>query len=102
MRRQGAGFGFVMLLVVLVIIAYVAMRNTTAIAPAAMEIQRHNAARKAGQSAAPESADAKTPSRSSSADTWTEAPPSRPNLSTMDQNTSEHTADVQNALSQPN
>jgi len=46
MRRQGGGFGIIMLLVVLAIIAYVAMRNTQSIAPAALEVQQHNKKRR--------------------------------------------------------
>lgn len=100
MRRQGGGFGFVMLLVVLAIVLFAALRNMHAVAPEAMEIQRHNAARKASDGAPADGS--KPASTSSNADSWTEAPPSRPNLSTMDQKTTEHSNDVQNALSQSN
>ena len=34
------------------------------------------------------------------ADAWTASPPSRPSLSTVDKNTTEHAADVKDALSQ--
>jgi cytoskeletal protein RodZ len=102
MRKQGGGFGFVMLLVVLIIIFFVAMRNFESVAPSAMAIQEHNAVRKSADGAAPEQLEPKQTSTSASADSWTPAPPSRPNLSTMDQKTTEHTSDVQDALSQSN
>ena len=89
MRRQGGGFGILMLLVVLAIVAYVAMRDTRSVAPAAMEIQRHN-------QKAPEAAPA------TSQDAWNPAPPARPSLSTVDQKTTEHSAAVSDALSQAN
>lgn len=95
MRRQGGGFGFVMLLVVLAVIFYVAMNNFKSVAPEAQEIKKHNDARKAGL-------EPKDVSPSASADAWTPAPPARPNLSTMDQNTTEHSAAVQEAASQAN
>ena len=101
MRKQGGGFGFVMLLLVLAIVLFAALRNMRAVAPEAMEIQRHNAARKASDGAPADGSQPKA-STSSSADSWTEAPPSKPNLSTMDQNTTAHSNDVQNALSQSN
>ena len=93
MRRQGGGFGFVVMLMVLAVVFYIAMNNFKSVAPVAIEVQKHNAARKAGQ---------ETPSASASADSWTPAPPSRPSLSTMDQKTSDHSAAVQDALSQAN
>ena len=91
MRQQGGGFGFVVMLVVLVVVFFIAMNNFKATAPAAIAIQKHNQARKAGE---------ETPPASRTDDSWTPAPPSRPNLSTMDQNTSDHSAAVQGALSQ--
>ena len=102
MRRQGSGFGFVVMLVVLAVIFYLAMNNFKTVAPEAMEIQKHNQARKAGQEVQPESFEPKATSTSASADAWTPTPPSRPNLSTMDQKTSEHSANVKDALSQTN
>jgi cytoskeletal protein RodZ len=93
-RRQGGGFGFVVLLVVLAVVLYLALNDFKATAPAAIAIQKHNKARQAGE---------KTPSTespSASADSWTPSAPSRPSLSTMDQKTSEHAAEVQGALSQ--
>jgi len=91
MRRQGGGFGFVVMLVVLVVVFYLAMNNFRSTAPAAIAIQKHNQARKAGE---------ETPPASATDDSWTPAPPSRPNLDTMDKNTSNHSAAVQGALSQ--
>jgi len=91
MRQQGGGFGFVVMLVVLVVVFFIAMNNFKSTAPAAIAIQKHNEARKAG---------VETPSASATDDSWTPAPPSRPNLNTMDQNTSDHSAAVQGALSQ--
>jgi hypothetical protein len=102
MRKQGGGFGFVMLLVVLVIIFFAAMRNLNSVAPAAMEIQKHNKQRKAGAEAQPEAYEPKTPSTSASADAWNPAPPARPSLSTMDERTTTHSNEVQSALSQAN
>ena len=93
MRRQGGGFGFVVMLVVLAVILFIAMNNLKSVAPAAVEVQKHNKARKAGQ---------EVTAASASADSWTPAQPSRPNLSTMDQRTSEHSAAVKDALSQAN
>ena len=103
--RRGGGFGFVILLVVLAVIFYAAMRNLQSVSPAALEIQKHNAERKR-QTTAPspvapdESASAS--STSASADTWTPSPPARPNLNQMDQATSQHTNQVKDALSQSN
>jgi len=99
MRRQGGGFGIIMLLVVLAIIAYVAMRNTQSIAPAALEVQQHNKKRREvnAEGIAPDAAPT-----SASDDAWNPAPPARPNLQTMDQKTTEHSADVKDALSQAN
>ena len=91
MRRQGGGFGFVVMLVVLAVILFIAMNNFKSVAPAAVEIQKHNKARKAGR---------EVTATSASADSWTPAPPSRPSLSAMDQRTSEHSAAVKDALSQ--
>lgn len=79
------------MLLVLVVVFYLAMNDFKSVAPAAAAIQKHNQARKAG---------VETPSAPASGDSWTPAPPSRPSLSTMDQNTSDHSAAVQGALSQ--
>ncbi|HVQ35639.1 MAG TPA: hypothetical protein VMT33_06470 [Candidatus Bathyarchaeia archaeon] len=98
MRRQGGGFGIIMLLVVLAIIAYAAMRNTRSIAPAALEIQEHNKRREVNaEGLAPNAAPT-----SASDDAWNPTPPSKPSLQTVDQKTSEHSADVKDALSQAN
>jgi hypothetical protein len=91
MRRQGGGFGFVVMLVVLVVVFFIAMNNFKTTAPAAIAIQKHNHDRKTAED---------TPSASATDDSWTPAPPSRPNLDTMDKNTSNHSAAVQGALSQ--
>ncbi len=100
MRRQGSSFGFVIMLVVLAVIFYLAMNNFKTVAPEAMEIQKHNRSRRAGQEVQPESFEPKATSTSASADAWTPTPPSRPSLSTMDQRTSDHSAAVKDALSQ--
>lgn len=97
MRRQGGGFGFVMLLVVMAIVFYIAMNNFRSAAPAALDIKKHNEARQAGE---PPTQPAS--STSASADSWNPTPPARPNLGTMDQKTTEHSNDVQDALSQGN
>jgi len=94
MRRQGGSFGFVIMLVVLAVILLIALNNFKSVAPAAVEIRKHNEARKAGQEVRPESVEPK--------DASTSAPSSRPSLSTMDQRTSDHSAAVQDALSQAN
>lgn len=93
MRRQGGGFGFVVMLVVLAVVFYLAMNNFKSTAPSAVQIQRHNEARKVGQD---------PPAEPVPADAWTESPPARPSLSTVDKNTTEHAADVKDALSQTN
>ena len=102
MRKQGGGFGFVILMVVLAIIFFVAMRYFEAVAPSALDIQRHNVERKKADGVAPEKFEPKQTSTSASADSWTPAPPSRPSMSTVDERTTQHSDDVQNALSQTN
>jgi hypothetical protein len=102
MRRQGGGFGFVIMLVILAVVFYLAMNNFKSVAPEAMDIKRHNDARKAGRDVRIDEGQPQTPPASSNADAWTPAPPSRPNLSTMDQKTTEHTAAVSDAISQAN
>jgi len=90
------------MLLVLAVVFYLAMNNFKRVAPVAMEIQKHNKARKAGDEVSPENFEPKSGSTSASADAWTPAPPSRPSLSTMDQRTSQHTDSVKDALSQAN
>ena len=102
MRRQGGGFGFVIMLLVLAVMFYLAMNNFKTVAPEAMEIQKHNRSRRAGQDVQPGSPEPTGTSTSASADAWTPTPPARPNLSTMDQKTSEHSAQVKDTLSQAN
>ena len=93
-----------MLLVVLAIVFYVAMRNFQAVAPAAMEVQKHNAKRRvdAELGTTPEEENQKQTSTSASDDSWSPSPPSRPNLEKMDQATSQHAAAVKDSLSQSN
>jgi hypothetical protein len=100
MRKQGGGFGFVMLLVVLAAVFYAAMKNMKAVAPAAMDVQKHNKRREMQQGDFNPPDDA-AENKSSSADSWTPAPPSRPNLQQMDAATTQHSNDVQKAISQP-
>ena len=102
MRKQGGGFGFVIMLLVLAVVFYLAMNNFKSVAPEAMDIKRHNDARKAGRDARPDGGQPTTTSTSANADAWNPSPPSRPNLSTMDQKTTEHTGAVSDALSQTN
>jgi len=102
MRKQGSGFGFVILLVVLAIVFFATMRSLNSIAPSALEIKKHNERRKAGEQVPPDQSEPKSTSTSSSADAWNPSPPARPNLGTMDQNTTAHTNEVQSALSQAN
>ena len=89
-----------MLLLVVAVIAYVAMRNWASVAPAALDVRRHNADRAAGRQVAPESDGPGAAPRSG--DAWTETPPARPSMSTMDQRTSAHSDAVQDALKQAN
>jgi hypothetical protein len=91
MRRQGGGFGFVVMLIVLVVVFYLAMNNFKSAAPAAIAVKKHNEERKSGDA---------TLSPSATDDSWTPSAPSKPNLSTMDKKTSDHSAEVQGALSQ--
>lgn len=102
MRRQGGGFGFVVLLMVLAVIFYIAMNNFKSVAPTAMEIQKHNKVRRASEGVQPDSVEPKHESASASADTWTPSSPARPNLSSMDQATTDHSKSVQDTLSQAN
>ena len=89
------------MLVILAVIFYLAMNNFKSTAPTAIDIQRHNATRKAGQDAQLQE-EANPQPTSASADAWNPAPPSRPSLSTVDKNTSQHSSDVKDALSQSN
>jgi hypothetical protein len=102
MRKQGGGFGFVILLVVLAIVFFATMRSLNSIAPSALEIKKHNDQRKTGEQAPPEKFEPKSTSTSGSADAWNPSPPSRPSLSTMDERTTNHSNEVQSALSQAN
>ena len=88
-----------MLLVVLGIVAYMAMRNTQSVAPTAMEIQRHNQKRREvnAEAIAPDAAPT-----SASSDSWNPAPPARPSLETVDKNTTEHSNNVADALDEAN
>ncbi len=88
------------MLVVLVVIFFLAMNNFKSVAPSAIELQKHNKDRNGRREIQSEYVEPKEASASASGDSWTPAPPSRPNLSTMDQNTSDHSAKVQDALSQ--
>ena len=102
--RRGGGFGFVILLVVLAIVFYAAMRNFQAVAPAAMEVQKHNAKRRVDAQLGDASDDqsrAQT-SRSSTDDSWTPSAPAKPDLSKMDQATTQHADAVKDSLSQSN
>jgi len=88
----------VILLVAVAVLFYVAMTNFKSVAPSALEIKQHNDRRASGE---PEPQPAAT-STAASADSWTPTPPARPNLSEMEQKTSEHASDVQGALSRDN
>jgi hypothetical protein len=100
MRRQGSGFGFVLMLMVLVVIFFLVMNNFKSVAPTAAAIQKHNKARASGDDPLAQGSDPQTPA--ATADSWTPAPPSKPSLNTMDQNTSNHATAVQDTLSQAN
>jgi hypothetical protein len=102
MRRQGGGFGFIVLLLVMAAIFFIAMNNFNSVAPTAMEIDKHNKARNGRREIQSEYVEPNDASTSASADSWNPAPPSKPKLETMDQNTSAHSAKVQDALSQSN
>ena len=90
------------LLFVLAVILYIAVNNFKSVAPAAIEVQKHNRDRRASEGVEPEKFEPKNESTSASADAWTPSPPSRPSVSTMDQRTSDHSKSVQDALSQAN
>ncbi len=100
MRQQGGGFGFVVMLLVLVVVFFIAMNNFKSVAPAALQVQKHNKDRNTPREIQSEHVESKDTSVSASGDSWTPATPGRPNLDTMDQNTSDHSAAVQGALSQ--
>jgi hypothetical protein len=102
MRRQGGGFGFIVLLLVLAAVFFIAMNNFKTVAPTAMELQKHNKDRNGRREIQSEYVEPNDASASASADSWTPAPPSRPSLETVDKNTSDHSAKVQDALSQAN
>lgn len=89
------------MLVILAVVFYLAMNNLKTTAPSAIEIKRHNSARKAGQEVLVED-EAKQEPTSASADAWNPSPPARPSLDTVDKNTSQHASDVGAALSQTN
>ena len=89
------------MLVILAVVFYLAMNNLKMTAPSAIEIKRHNSARKAGQDVHVED-EAKQEPTSASADAWNPSPPARPSLETVDKNTSQHASDVGDALSQAN
>lgn len=90
-----------MILVVMVVVLMIALKNWSAVAPTALDIKKHDDARRRGE-AAPEGQAPNPASTSSSADTWTPSPPSRPNLSAMEQRTDQHADAVKDALSQAN
>lgn len=90
------------LLMVLAVIFFLAMNNFKSVAPTAMELQKHNKARNGRREIQSEFVEPNDASTSASADSWNPAPPSKPNLETMDKNTSDHSAKVQDALSQAN
>src|SRR5262245_53289526 len=84
MRRQGGGFGFVILLVVVAIVLWLAAKNWQSTLPAAAEIS------KPGRPAST----LDTPPNSG------ESVPARPNLSDMKNATDAHTSDVNRSLDQ--
>lgn len=90
-----------MILVVMVVVLMIALKNWSAVAPEALDIKKHNDARARGESA-PEDTAPNPTSTSSSADSWTPSPPSRPNLSAMEKSTDQHSDAVKSALSQAN
>lgn len=99
MRRQGGGFGTVILLVVVAVVLYLVARNWTSVAPTAMEIHDRNERRTTtGSEYEPEKVEA--PSGGKSEDAWTPAPPVNPSLGTMESRTSAHTDSVNEALQQ--
>ena len=86
MRRQGGGFGFVMLLVVVAIVLYLAARNWQSTIPAAVEISKPGASTGS-------TLDSGSPNSG-------ESVPVRPSLSEMKSATDAHTADVRGSLDQ--
>ncbi len=87
MRRQGGGFGAVMLVVVMAIVLYLASKAWKKIAPTALEV--HDPTATAG-----ESVKAGVPPG--------EQPPLRPSLREMKQSTASHARAVGDALQQAN
>jgi hypothetical protein len=83
MRRQGGGFGVVMLLVVVAIVLYLATRSWRTALPTAAEMAAP--ATTAGGSGTPESG---------------ESPPVRPSLREMKTATDSHTSAVSEGLEQ--
>jgi len=99
MRRQGGGFGTVILLVVVAVVLYLVARNWKSVAPTAMEIHDRNQRRAtAGSEYVPEKVEA--PSGGKSEDAWTPSPPVNPSLGAMESRTSAHTQSVNEALQQ--
>lgn len=87
MRRQGGGFGVVMLLVVVAIVLWLTARAWKNLAPTAAEIRNPTASsHEAAKAGVPPS----------------DNPPLRPSLRDMKQNTSAHTEGVEDALKQAN
>ena len=90
------------MMVILAVIFYLAMNNFKSVAPSAIEVQKHNDARRAGRDVRSEQLQEDNPTTSATADSWNPQPPVRPSLSTVDQKTSQHAGEVKDALSQAN
>ena len=87
MKRQGGGFGMVMLLVVLVIVLLLVARKWNSVAPTAIEVSTP-----AGQVQVPDHGDAEAGAAVRSG--------GLPNLGDMRRETGAHTQQVQDALQQ--
>jgi hypothetical protein len=85
MRKQGGGFGVVLLLVVVAVVLFLATRAWKQVLPTASEIANPSA---------PDASKTATGEGASSG----EVPPVRPSLREMDQRTSEHTDQVRDTL----
>ena len=103
-RTGGGGLGFVMVLLVMAVIAFLTLRNWKAVAPEVKELREHNARDAARRDVQPEkfSPDAGAASTSASDDSWNPAPPARPSLGTMEQRTTTQTDATKDALQQAN
>ncbi len=92
-----------MLLVVVAIVLWLVAKNWTAVAPTAMEINNRNRKPHVGTDVVePETYEPAAPANAGNPDAWNPSPPARPSLSGMEERTSQHSANVADALDQAN